>query len=178
MLQSSAAAGDVALASAGFTCPAGPLELSLDFAPAVGEQITLVENTPTPATAGSPIGGAFSNLAPGATAAAVYDGLAYFFSVTYSGGGGGDDLVLTALSTVTWTGGAGTDNWRDAANWSSDAVPGPFDQVVIGATGPLTIVHAAGNDTIYSLTSSDSLAVSISRAAASPCSRIRSSTAP
>ena len=36
-------------------------------------------------------------------------------------------------------------------------VPGPFqgasNQVVINAVGPLTIVHAAGNDTIYSLTS-------------------------
>lgn len=35
-------------------------------------------------------------------------------------------------STVTWDGGAGTFNWLDAANWDTNTLPGPNDDVVIG----------------------------------------------
>jgi autotransporter-associated beta strand protein len=64
---------------------------------------------------------------------------------------GGVNVPLWA--TVTWTGGAGTNRWSDVANWSSGTVPGASNQVVINGPGPLTIDHAAGNDTIYNLTS-------------------------
>src|SRR5262249_48285527 len=37
------------------------------------------------------------------------------------------------LSVISWDGGAGTLNWRDALNWSGDALPGSNDDVVIGA---------------------------------------------
>ena len=64
--------------------------------------------------------------------------------------------VIIESGTVTWTGGAGTANWGDAANWSSDAVPNSGDAVEINVPGPLTIDYATGADTIYSLTSSSS----------------------
>ncbi len=35
------------------------------------------------------------------------------------------------LATITWDGGAGTLNWNDANNWSTDAVPGLADTAVI-----------------------------------------------
>jgi len=43
-------------------------------------------------------------------------------------------LVATSYSygaTVTWDGGAGTDNWGDANNWDTNALPDIFDDVVI-----------------------------------------------
>lgn len=47
------------------------------------------------------------------------------------------------LATVSWDGGAGTNSWHDAANWSGDVLPGAGDDVVIDA-GPasLTVVHS------------------------------------
>lgn len=36
------------------------------------------------------------------------------------------------LALVEWDGGAGTDSWHDAMNWSGDAVPTAVDDVVIG----------------------------------------------
>ena len=40
-------------------------------------------------------------------------------------------VVHSFGATVTWDGGAGTDNWGDASNWDSNALPGLFDDVVI-----------------------------------------------
>jgi hypothetical protein len=64
--------------------------------------------------------------------------------------------VLEALEdrlapTVSWTGGAGTLDWNDAANWSRGAVPGPADDVLINVavTGPITVSAA---NTVHSLT--------------------------
>jgi hypothetical protein len=53
--------------------------------------------------------------------------------------------------TVSWTGGAGTLNWNDAANWSGKSVPGTTDDVIIQAavSGPIQISHA---NTVHSLT--------------------------
>lgn len=45
-------------------------------------------------------------------------------------------LPLTA-ATVSWDGGAGTSYWDDAANWSSDSLPGSDDDVVIGVNTSL-----------------------------------------
>ncbi|MBX9579558.1 MAG: hypothetical protein K2X87_04550, partial [Gemmataceae bacterium] len=36
-------------------------------------------------------------------------------------------------AAVFWDGGAGTTSWTGAANWSTDAVPGPADDVTVGA---------------------------------------------
>lgn len=36
------------------------------------------------------------------------------------------------LALVEWDGGAGTDSWHDALNWSGDEVPTAVDDVVIG----------------------------------------------
>ena len=64
----------------------------------------------------------------------------------------------TLLSAVVWTGGAGTDNWDTAANWSTDSLPGSADDVTIGAGA--TVVHSGSDsDSINSLTSSGTLSV-------------------
>src|SRR5262245_34269246 len=71
-----------------------------------------------------------------------------------------EDRVL--LSSVTWDGGAGTNRWFDAANWSQDALPGPLDDVFITAVAPGGSVVAlpSGTATIKSLQSSKSLNIS------------------
>ncbi len=48
-----------------------------------------------------------------------------------------DRLTLS----VTWTGNAGTFNWTDANNWSSHAVPGSTDDVMINVavSSPISI---------------------------------------
>ncbi|WP_020467969.1 Calx-beta domain-containing protein [Zavarzinella formosa] len=58
-----------------------------------------------------------------------------------------------APATVTWDGGDGTLDWKDAANWSGDAKPTAADDVVIPQTG-ITITHSTGTDVVKSVTTS------------------------
>jgi hypothetical protein len=51
-------------------------------------------------------------------------------------------------ATVTWVGGA-SGTWATAADWSTGALPGSGDDVIIN--GPVTVTHAAGSDTIHTL---------------------------
>jgi hypothetical protein len=63
------------------------------------------------------------------------------------------------LSAVSWTGGAGDNNWDTPANWSTDSVPGSADDVTIDTTA--NVVHSQSvTDTINSLTSSEPLTIS------------------
>lgn len=52
------------------------------------------------------------------------------------------------LATITWDGGAGTSSWHDAANWSTDTLPGADDDVVIDTVDPLTVEHSLGIPTL------------------------------
>jgi hypothetical protein len=56
-----------------------------------------------------------------------------------------DRLVPAAVS---WVGGA-SGSWALAGNWSTGTLPGAGDDVAIN--GPVTVTHAAGSDTIHSL---------------------------
>jgi hypothetical protein len=75
---------------------------------------------------------------------------------------------------VTWTGGAGTLNWSDAANWSGGAVPGAADDAIINipVSGPIKI---SGTNAVHSLTDTTASLVlpggSLSLAAASSVSQ-------
>ena len=44
------------------------------------------------------------------------------------------------LAAVTWTGGAGDNNWDTAANWSTDSVPASADDVTINIAA--NVVHS------------------------------------
>src|SRR5690348_4081468 len=56
-----------------------------------------------------------------------------------------------APAAVQWTGGAGTLNWTDAKNWSTQALPGSGDDVTIniGVNGPIAI--ASGTQSVGSI---------------------------
>ncbi len=61
-------------------------------------------------------------------------------------------------SHVTWTGAGGDSNWGNAANWSTGALPGSSDDVLI--PGGFTVVHSGGTDSIISLNSSSPFSLS------------------
>src|SRR5438105_10902352 len=68
-----------------------------------------------------------------------------------------------ATWTINWDGGAATNEWNDAANWDTDTLPGPADDVCIAAGAPGTTVayaHAV-NTQIASLSSGKPLGVSL-----------------
>ena len=94
-------AAGVPLATQGFNATGLTFTPTLTFAPAPVMQLTLIDNTATPA-AGNPIVGAFSNLPQGGTCSVNYLGTPYQFQVNYDGGDG-NDLVLTTVATAVGT---------------------------------------------------------------------------
>jgi hypothetical protein len=79
---------EVPVTSNGFTAIGKTVNLTLNFAPAMDTQLTVVRNTGP-----GVIVGTFSNLAQGQTVALSYRGVAYHFVAHYHGGTG-NDLVL------------------------------------------------------------------------------------
>ena len=63
------------------------------------------------------------------------------------------------LATVHWINPA-SGIWADPANWSTGAVPGPDDDVVLDAPGNPAVVHSTGVDAVQSLAGTDSLILS------------------
>ena len=63
-------------------------------------------------------------------------------------------------TTVAWISPTSGD-WNVASNWNSDQVPGPNDDVVINVPGASpTITIDSGNQSVHSLTATDSLVIS------------------
>lgn len=79
---------EVAVSSNGFTAMEKKVNITLNFAPAPGTQLMVVQNTGP-----GIIRGTFDNLAQGQTIALTYAGLTYHFVANYHGGNG-NDLVL------------------------------------------------------------------------------------
>ncbi len=65
------------------------------------------------------------------------------------------------LATISWDGGAGTTSWHDAANWSTDTLPGAADDVIIDDIGSITIEYTQAIPTlVQSILNSEGLAIS------------------
>ena len=85
----------------------------------------------------------------GATNAVIADGLAVGLIVN-------DDP-----RTVSWNGGGGDFNWNNPLNWDVAGLPGPFDDVVVGADfGGTTVHYGSGTTSVHSLASRANLDVS------------------
>ncbi len=67
--------------------------------------------------------------------------------------------VSPQTTIVTWTGGAGTTNWTDASNWSTDALPGAGADVVINVATATTIQIAGANVSVNSITTNAQLII-------------------
>ena len=63
------------------------------------------------------------------------------------------------LSAVNWTGAAGDNQWTTPGNWSTNALPGPGDDVTINAAGTRTITLGSGTQSVNSVTATDPLAI-------------------
>src|SRR6266446_5024972 len=79
---------EVPVSSDGFAAMGKKVNITLNFAPAPGTQLMVVQNTGP-----GIIRGTFSNLAQGQTIALTYGGLTHYFVANYHGGNG-NDLVL------------------------------------------------------------------------------------
>ncbi|HSZ30498.1 MAG TPA: fibronectin type III domain-containing protein, partial [Pseudonocardiaceae bacterium] len=77
-------------------------------------------------------------------------------SVTPTGPG---PCPLTS-NQVIWTGGAGTNDWADGANWSTGSQPGPSANVCIPATS-LSSISSTGNVTVNSVDTSTPLSLGV-----------------
>ncbi len=65
--------------------------------------------------------------------------------------------AIVSAGQVTWDGEGKTDSWHDAANWSTDQIPGPEDHVQLSTSA--TIVHSTGSTEVASLTLTSGSAV-------------------
>ena len=142
-----AAGGAINLAGASLNISTG------SFNPVAGTKFTILLNT-----SGSAITGTFGNVGSGGTIVAS----GHTFSITYTGGTDGRDIVLTAVSppTVTWSGtdaasaSSPNDNWSDPMNWVGGAAPVAGDTVIFPASpigGIFTSNNDIANTTFYSL---------------------------
>ena len=87
------AATTVPVTAASYTATGNTVDLSLNFAPATGTNLTVVNNTGL-----GPIQGTFDNLAQGQKVNLAFGGIIYPFVANYFGGTG-NDLVLAWGST-------------------------------------------------------------------------------
>src|SRR5262249_32293288 len=76
-----------------------------------------------------------------------------------------EDRTVPVAPTIIWDGGGNSFDWNKAANWSDavthvDRLPGPNDDVEIGAAFSAITVSSASDVTIQSLTSYANLEIS------------------
>ena len=130
---------DGGISANGYTA-SGALTLTLNFSPAPGQQLLLVNNT-----AASAISGTFTGLAEGATRTATYGGNTFTFRISYVGGTG-NDITLTRVAGAGQVTNSNTYLWSHLAGNTGG-------QGSLDATGPQasfniprgTAVDSSGN---------------------------------
>ncbi len=131
---------EVPLTTGNFTATGGTLNLSLNYAPAVGTNLTVVNNTGIPF-----IAGAFSNLAQGQTVTLSYEGRTYDFVANYFGGTGNDLVLVWKYNRAfAW----GTNTYGQLGNGSMSSADNPLPQPVIATSvlGGKTAISLACGD--------------------------------
>jgi alpha-tubulin suppressor-like RCC1 family protein len=144
-------ATDTAVSAAGYTATGNSVNLTLNFAPPVGTNLTVVNNTALPFIQGN-----FSNLIQGQRVALTYNGTGYNFVANYYGGDG-NDLVLQWANNraVAWG-----DYWPGVLGDGTSTtrlVPTAVKSTGILA-GKTIIAVSAGNDHSLALCSDGTLA--------------------
>lgn len=94
-----ATAADVPFTVSTLTGTGLTMNITLGFAPSIGTELRLVNNTGV-----NPIGGEFANLAHGATVPLVFNSVTYNFIANYTGGTGNDlTLLLPGVGALDYT---------------------------------------------------------------------------
>jgi len=123
---------EILLSANGLTATGDTVNFTLNFAPTVGQQLMVVENTGLDF-----IHGTFSNLAQGQVVALTYAGTTYSFVANYYGGSG-NDLVLLAASAKSLAWGKNTNG--ALGNNTTTHSPVPIDVQMAGVLSTQTIV--------------------------------------
>jgi alpha-tubulin suppressor-like RCC1 family protein/phosphodiesterase/alkaline phosphatase D-like protein len=132
----------IAVTAAGYTASGNTANLTLNFAPVAGTNLTVVNNT-----GAAPIRGAFDNLAPWQRVELTYGGITYTFVANYTGGTG-NDLVLQWANTrlFAWgNNGYGGQLGNNSTTDSLVAVPVIASGVLAGKTVVATASGAYHN---------------------------------
>src|SRR6185436_9015605 len=66
--------------------------------------------------------------------------------------------LRASAATINWIGGSG--DWNTFTNWSTGALPGPGDDVVIDVPASVTVTHSAGAHTVKSVRSQEDFVLS------------------
>jgi hypothetical protein len=106
-----------------------------------------------PFVTGTSVGGTFTTTDLPANFAMVYPGASAGLEFSATGG-------ITCSGTICWDGGAGTNLWTDAANWTSDRLPDAGDIVVINLGGTNSVLLNSGDHTVGSITVTDPFEIS------------------
>ncbi len=78
-----------------FNLGSATLALTLGYFPTIGHTYRIVDNTSTGTYGGS----TFEGLSEGAYISATYSGTTYFFTISYAGGTGSNDILLTCVAS-------------------------------------------------------------------------------
>lgn len=106
------------------------LAVTRGFLPENGASFTLIANDGADAVVGT-----FAGLPEGAVL--TVDGRNFIISYV---GGDGNDVEMTAVSTiVTWDAGGADNHWTTAENWANDIAPLPGDALVFQGAGVATV---------------------------------------
>jgi alpha-tubulin suppressor-like RCC1 family protein len=129
-------AADVPITANGYTATGNTVNFTLNYAPALGTELTVVSNT-----ALDSISGTFDNLTNGQTVVLSHGGTNYVFAANYYGGSG-NDLVLVWANNRAFAWGLNNYGQLGDNTWTNRVLP-----VLVTATGVLagkTLVAIAG----------------------------------
>ena len=127
-------AGDVAVTANGFAAGGYPLNVSLNYAPATGTVLTMVNNTSL-----GFIQGTFGNLTQGQRIGLTFNGRTYEFVANYFGGTG-NDLVLQWADTQVAGWGANNYGQLGDSTTTNRLLPTPVDATGVLAGKTITAV--------------------------------------
>ena len=146
-------ATDVPVTASGYTVTGNTVNLTLNFAPATGTDLMVVNNTALPF-----INGMFDNLAQGQAVALSYGGVTYQFVANYYGGSG-NDLVLVWANTRAFAWGDDGFGQLGDNNASQTVSLLPVPMTATGVLAGKTVVTlAAGSGHSLALCSDGTLA--------------------
>ena len=132
----------VPFAATGFTATGNTVNLSLNFAPPVGANLMVVNNTGS-----MPISGTFSNVAHGQLVALSFGGVNYPFVANYYGGTG-NDLVLQWANTWPLAWGSNGSGQLGGNNLNDSAVPVGVARAALLAGKTILTLAVGGNHSL------------------------------